>query len=120
MALLKKQLRSFTLIETLVALVLVMLSFGLAMLLFTQVEQARKTTLQMKTALAMEEIAAFTKNEAHYLDDRLDYEAFYIEKKCYPYLQGSNAVVLILSAHMRNGQFLNERKEIICIQPPTD
>jgi type II secretory pathway pseudopilin PulG len=114
MALLNTKLKSFTLIETLVALVIIMLSFGMAMLLFTQVENARKTALKLKMNLAMEAVAQQTKQEGIYLDERMEYPAFYIEKKCYPYEPESNAIVLWLTAQQKNDKLKTEHKEIVC------
>ena len=113
-----KHLKGFTLMETIVALVIVMLSFGLAMLLFTQVENSRRTAIKMKAVVAMEEIALQAVELNRYLDDRIEYDAFYIEKKCFPYQEGSNALVLELASFMKNNEKIGERKEILILKKP--
>ena len=118
MAGLKKHFKAFTMIESIVALVIIMLCFGIAVAIFVQVKNSQQAVIRLKATLAIEEIMLLSEENQYFLDEQFEYDGFYINKSCYAYQPGSNAIVVVLECYLTNQQKMWEHKEIILQTSP--
>ena len=114
MAVLK--LKAATLIESLMAMIIIMLCLGIATMIYVNIMNADNNSLKLKAQLVLAEQAYQAKSSNTFLDDNTETETLLIEKKIEKYKQQDNLILLYLKAFDKNTKkLLAERKELIVV-----
>lgn len=103
-----------TLVETLVAMIIVMLAFGIGMMIYLNVIQSSSALQKLNAQLQMNQIAIETIEDSLFAENEYTLKTMKIIKT----LQAHNAVsdklkLLKLEAFDGNGKKLGERKELV-------
>jgi hypothetical protein len=108
-----KKIPAASLFETIVALMIIMIVFGIAMTIYVNVMRNSSSLSELKASQKLEEIARDTKEKKSYFDEKFEDEGTIIEKKVSKY-QGKEELLLIdIQAFDKENKRLAERKEII-------
>ncbi len=114
---LNDRLKASTLIEVIVGLVIIIITFGIVFKLLVNVNRSENLRLKCNASLVMDEIINSSKQQMNYIDDDIDYGYMHIEKSVAPYENNKNLKVIHLKAFDRNNKLILEKKEIILEQP---
>lgn len=114
MALLNKKVSAFTLLETLVSLVIIVLCFGLAGMLITQIESSDNKYLRFRAHLEINRELIHTIKNKTFFDKTTVFTGFFIEKSINKIQGKNNSVIINIAAIEKNKKtILEERKNII-------
>jgi len=113
---LNSSLKASTLMESLVAMVIIVVSLGVGTMIYSNVLNSDKQVLQLKATCILDQQAAQTKTEKSFLDDEKLLGNWKIKKKVDLYDQTKNLYQLTFSAFDGNGQLIAIRKELIITQ----
>ncbi|MDQ3192428.1 MAG: hypothetical protein M3Q58_12615 [Bacteroidota bacterium] len=116
MALLTKKIKASTLIEVIVALIIVMISFGIAMAIYVNVTYSDNQIQKLKANLILNETAIKTTNENSFIDEKTEVDGISVVKTVHSYegIQGLN--LLLLEAFDVNMKKIAERKELVIVK----
>ena len=108
------RIRGSTLIETLVAMIIVMLAFGIGLMIYLNVIQSSGAQQKVNAQLQMNKIAIETKDKNLFTDVEDSTETMKIIKTIQPYSVGSEKLKLLkIEAFDGSGKKIGERKELV-------
>jgi hypothetical protein len=107
------KLKGYILLESMIAMIIVMLCFGLSIMIYNNVVTSSRNKLETIARIALENEAIKSKSENHLLDETIQYDEFHIEKKIFPYQTFENLYELNYAAFSSDGFRLAEYHEII-------
>jgi len=107
------KIKAATLIEVLVAMVILLVVFAIAMMVFKNINTSYSPKHDLLAYLKLEETVQQTKDDLSFIDEEFETENMRIIKKVYDYTQGENLFVLEIVVMDKTGRILNERKEIL-------
>ena len=110
---LRKQLNGYTLVETLVSMVIIMTVFAVGMLIVVNVMKSDRQKDHLKAYLLVKEIYAETLNDQRFYNETLKSDNMTIEKVLIPYNESDILKVLCIRIIDQKGRILAERREII-------
>jgi hypothetical protein len=113
MALLRKKLAGSTLVESLVAMVIILISAGISSVIYVNLMESQKSRLKLKANLMLGEIAFISRKENRYFDETIDEKEFVIHKLITKYQTSEGASVMSLRAIDPKGMVLAEYRELI-------
>ena len=113
MALLTKKIKGSTLVESLIAMVVVMVSFGVATTVYVNVLSSRDEIQKLKSMTILKKLAFESKQNRLFLDDNITVDGFVIEKKVVSYNGQKDLFQLKLKAFNQNEKQLAEYNELI-------
>ncbi|PCJ87266.1 MAG: hypothetical protein COA57_04870 [Flavobacteriales bacterium] len=116
MALLKQKIKATTLVETLIAMVIVMITFGLGLMIYVNVMNSGNQQLKLNAQLLMNQMAAETKTDNNFLDEEMETETLKIIKTVLPYEGSKRLNILMFEAFNKGGKKVTERKELIIVE----
>lgn len=108
------KLKASTLIEVLIAMVLVMACFGIGTMIYSNVMRSGNERLKLKAHLAINELAVRSKKEKQFIDEVIKDETLTISKKISPYKQTTDVIVMEITAGDEEGRTIETYKELIC------
>lgn len=108
------KLKAATLMESLVAMVIVLACCGIAAMIYVNVMDSGNEREKLKAHLMLNEAAIKTKNEKLFLDEEIQGEFITIRKRITPYKEQADLSLLVLTAIDADGNIVEARKEIIC------
>ena len=110
-----KKYRSFTVIETIIALVLTMICVGIAFTIMLNTEKSGNTFKKMQTHLSLLKELNETKKEKKYLDENKEIESIKFVKTVTQYQGIENLFQVKITAFDNDGKKLDEVRELIII-----
>lgn len=110
------KLRASTLIETIVAMVLLLLCFVISMMIYENVLDSENNRLKLSALLLMNNEAILTKKEKNYLDEEITFNDMKFKKTIYKYQNSEKLYVLTLTAYDKNHHKIIERNELIIMR----
>lgn len=113
MALLTKKIPGATLIEALIAMVIVMLSFGIAITVYVNVISSGNQSQKLKCQFLLKKIAIETKQNHLFLDEKISSDEITVQKTVTPYSGNKNILQLNLKAYSPNEKLLSEYNELV-------
>jgi len=113
MAELTDKIKASTLVEALVAMVIILIIYGIGLTIFINVNKSSANRLKIEAYLQLEDIVAKTKKEARYLDETYDLENLKVEKKITKYDNNNSLNVLQIKILSKENKLLAEHREII-------
>jgi len=109
----KHRISAYTLIETIIAMVIIMLVFGIAMMIFINVVRTDRIVQRTEVFFKMNEILFETKNNGDYTDDSFGFDTYEIKRVVINYNAYQNIKQLTVSAYDNEGKLLGEKSELI-------
>jgi len=109
----KKKLPGFTIVESIIALVIILVSFGIGMLIYLNIISSEQISASSLAHIKLAGVLAETKKEQSYTDKKIDFENIIIIKKISPYSLGESTYQIHLSAFDHQNKLLAEINEII-------
>ena len=116
MALLTKKVKASTLIEVMVAMIIVMISFGIAMIIYINVTRSDNQVQKLKVQLLLNETAIKTSNENSFMDEKTETDGIFVNKTVNSYNGIPGLNFLLLEAFDANGKKIAERKELVIVK----
>lgn len=114
MARIKHQLQASTLIEVMVAMMIVMLVFGLAMTLFARIGASQRSALQVRAVAEMQQRLVVMEREQHWLDAEEITEDWRMVVIVRPYRHGDKSLRHVqMETYTNKGFLLGRRDKLI-------
>lgn len=113
MALIEKKIRGYTLVETLTALVLMMLVFGMAMIIFMNVYKTSKSELHLAVHSNMKQIVNETKTTNTYINKTFEYKSYTIHSSFQRYLEAETLLWIKMEAYDQTGRLITIHNELL-------
>lgn len=112
----KKKLKAFTLVESLVAMVLVVFSMGFATVVYVNVVDSDKQLKQQRAILILDKLALETIQEKQLIDDLIKIDDYYINKTLEKFPNTENLYLFKLVLLDLNKNLIYSRSELILIE----
>jgi len=109
----QKTLPAVSIVESMVAMVMIILSFGAGMSIFLQVMTTDRVTSKTKARVLLNQVMADTKYAATFIDETLEESGLLIEKKIVPHAFAADTYIISLQALDPQYEQLVEIREII-------
>lgn len=109
----KYKLKSFTLIESIVALIIIMLCFGIGLMIYVNVMKSDSNFLKLKSSALLKEIVINTKINKHFIDEQYSFKEININKRIEKYKDQDNLNIVIFEAYDKSGKKICEMKELV-------
>ena len=116
---LKHKLRGFTLVETLISLVIILSVFAIGMMIMVNIIKTSRHQQRLESLVIVNEVYANALTNKWFTDETILYNGFKIEKKFFPRKDYDSLVVMRIRLLDEDGKVLSERIEII-INPLAD
>jgi type II secretory pathway pseudopilin PulG len=113
MASLNKQLRGYILLESILAMIIVMVCFGVAMLIYNNIITGMRGRLELQARLLLEQEALNAYTADRLVDEWGKNDVIDIEKSITPYTSCENVYVLQLTARDHDQRILATHNELI-------
>ncbi len=108
-----KKLKASSLLETIVALMVIMIVFGIAMTIYVNVMKNSSSLSEVKASLRLDVLAKESKEKKAFFDEDFEEENIDFEKRVTKYQNKEGLLLLELEARDKTNRILAERKEII-------
>lgn len=107
------RIKAFSLVETLIAMTIIVTVSGTGLLIFNQVTLHAASTNQIKAALLLNILSDSLKRNHIYLNANFNRGGLQLNVKVEPYIKNNELQVLTLSAYDRNQKLIFEEKELV-------
>ena len=111
-----QRLKASTLMESLIAMVIMVVCLGVATMIYTNVLSSDKQRNQLKAMFLANEEAGKTKAEKNFLDSEIQAGDWIIKKTVAKYEQTENLYKLSLTVLDRNKKIIVTRNELIPVE----
>lgn len=117
------KLAAFTIIESMMAMIIVMISFTAGMLVYFSTLQTDAFPLQVKAENCLEKVWVDSQVNDRFLDEQLQVDGFSVQKTVRPYqspdpnLTATNVYQVQLKAFAPNQQLVSTQNHLVYIQP---
>lgn len=111
-----RRIKAATLMESLIAMVIIVLCLGVGTMIYTNVLNSDKQRLQLKAIGELNRLADQAKTEKNYLDSEVLLNGWKIKKVVNKYNQTENLYQLSITAFDTAGYFIAIRNELITIE----
>lgn len=116
MAQLNYKIKAATLMESLIAMVIIVVCLGVGTMIYTNVLNSDKQRLQLKAVGELNRLADKAKTEKNYLDSQEQLNGWNIKKTVNKYDQTENLYQLSIAAFDTTGRLIAIRNELITIE----
>ena len=113
MDLLKPKLKATTLAESLIAMVIIMLVFGIAVTIFANVSDSTMMHEKIRAEIILQDILLKTKAAKNFIDGETEINGIKIMKKVVPYSGAQGLSMITLTALNRNNKQIVKKSELI-------
>ncbi|MGL5892474.1 MAG: hypothetical protein ACRC3B_21460 [Bacteroidia bacterium] len=113
MAVLKQKLRGYILLESILAMIIVMACFAAAAMIYNNVITGMRGRLQLQARLTLEQEAIKARNENRLISESLNTDVMNISKTVELYKNSSTVYLLMLTATDKEGRTLAIHRELI-------
>ena len=111
--LLNTTVQGSSIVETITALLIIVISFGAGMSIYLNIITNEQTISKTKTNIILESIMAETMEQKRFLDETIELNGLLIEKVILPFSNGENHRICSISAYHQNGQLIHLIKRVI-------
>ena len=109
-------LKAATLMESLIAMIIIVVCFGVATMIYSNVLGSDKQRLQLKAILVLNQEAIETKKEKSFVDMEKQVGDWTIKKTLEKYPETENVYRLELTLSDKDGKVVGKRNELISIE----
>lgn len=113
MAILDKKISAFSLIEALVAMVIIMISFGIGMMVYFNIIKSEKSQIKLQATINSENIFIETRQLKSYENDEYHYKNHNIIKTVTNYGNSNNLYLVTLNVVDKNQKEVTSFNEIM-------
>ena len=113
---LKHRLKASTLMESLIAMVIIVVCFSIAVMIYVSVVDNDKERSKLKAILILNQTAIQIKREKNFLDDEKKYDNWVIKKTVGRYPETENVYSLSLVVKDTTGRTIALRNELISME----
>lgn len=113
MAALNRRLPAYILLESILAMVVVMVCFGVAVMIYNNVITGMRGRLQLQARLVLEQEALNARSANRLLDESRSTDVFTISKTVRPYVGTTSVYLLELTANDKEGRPLATHRELV-------
>ena len=113
-----EQLKASTLVETIVAMVIIVIAFGTAMLLYMQVTNSEQLLSRSRAHVLLQQLAEESKVQKHFETVNFEHRGLQIKKQCQAYPDYPGTLLLSLEAFTPKGELLATYREIVLSDAP--
>ncbi|HEX3008685.1 MAG TPA: type II secretion system protein [Bacteroidales bacterium] len=113
----KKKYKASTLIEVIVAMIIVLICAGLGMTAFTNVNKDLNITQEAESVVYMNKVLTDTQIERDYTDKDFSFENVNIERRVTAYKNEKRLRIVVITAFNLQSKKTGEIKEVIMIVP---
>jgi hypothetical protein len=110
------KLKGYVLLESMIAMIIVMMCFGFSVMIYNTVVMGTQNKLKVLARICLENEAIKSKKQNRLVDEDADYNEFRIEKRISSFANSETIFLLHCSAITPGGIVLAEYKEIIHAQ----
>ncbi|MBY0426789.1 MAG: hypothetical protein K2Q22_14230 [Cytophagales bacterium] len=107
------RLKAATLIEIMVALLIISIVFTITLNILLKVSQSGYTLSKIKAIQEIKRTSFKTKNERRFIPEELHLEGFVIKKNIKPYPTDTALLELSIAAYSMEGKLIYQQKEIV-------
>jgi hypothetical protein len=107
------KLKGYVLLESMIAMILVMMCFGFSVMIYNTVVTGSRSKLKVLARICLENEAIAVKKENRFLDENTNRSEFRIEKRIIPFEGSENLFQLHYTATTPDGVVLTEFNELI-------
>ena len=111
-----RKLKASTLVETIIAMLIVTIAFSLALLLMINISRSSNNSLKTKAYFLANNILVQTKAEKTYLDQEFNFGNVVIKKTVTEYENNEELFQLNVSAYDKQNHKLFEQNELVIIE----
>ena len=115
MGILNRSLKASTLIEVLVAMVIIMASIGIGLIIYENLSSGNNDELKIKAEIALNNLATETKKNNHFIDLSVEQEDMRLQQTVVPYEKSKRLISLHLEAFTPFGRRITQWDEIVLI-----
>ena len=112
----KRKLKSSTLVETIIAMLIVTIAFSMAMVLMLNISKNSNNSLKTKAYILANDVLVKTKAEKTYFDQEFDYGNIIIKKTLTEYENNEELFQLKVLAFDSRNRKLFEQNELLIIE----
>jgi hypothetical protein len=116
MVVLKKKLKGSTLVEVIVAMVIILTCLGIALTIFTNLSRDVNDELRILAEIRINTLANETKIKNDYTDVNLEFDNLKIQRSILPYPGKARLKILYIEAFTPMDKKIAEYKEIVSIK----
>jgi len=111
--LLNKSLQGSSIVETITALLIIIISFGAGMSIYLNIITNEQTISKSKANIVLETIMAETIEQKRFLDETIQLHGLIIEKAILPFTEKEDHRICALTAYDQEGQMIHLIKSVI-------
>ena len=112
---LKTKIKAFTIMESMVAIVIIMIVFGLSSVVIIDISSSGITKEKQYAYTLVQQLRAETFQQSRFIDESFELDNLMIEKTFLDYPESSELKVLLITAY-RDKEKLFESKELVLIK----
>jgi hypothetical protein len=112
---LTKKLKAATLMESLIAMIIIIVCFGIGTMIYSNVLSSDKQRLKLKAILLLNQEAASIKKEHLFIDGEKQQGDYLIKRMIKKMNQTENVYILSLVAVNKEGKIIGTRNELIIV-----
>lgn len=112
----KPTLKAATILESMIAMVVITVCFGIAAMIFVNVLNNDKDRASLKAILLLSRKSEIIKKEKFFIDGEEKENGYIIQKTFSKYPETENLLQMTLKAIDESGKVVKERKELIVIE----
>lgn len=105
--------KGYVLLESIFSMVVIMICFGIAMMVFNMVLSNSGSALKTKARIQLQAEAGKCKSEQLFLDENIDFDAYIIERRIKSWNSSEHLIILELRAITPDGKTLAEHYELV-------
>jgi type II secretory pathway pseudopilin PulG len=113
MARITSKLKGSTLIEVMVAMVIVIIIFGLAMMTFINIAKFSNNALKTEAYFNLQKVITETYVNKQFLDEDYEFENMVIRKSITPYPDCKDLRIILFSAYTAENKLIIEKKQVV-------
>jgi hypothetical protein len=107
------ELKATMLLESMIAMIIIMLCFGIAITIFTQVTTGNKNNMSILARARINTESVKTKMEKRFIDEDIPFDEFIIRKRMLPYSSSEKIFQLHFSAITSEHKILAETDDLV-------
>lgn len=111
---LNQKLKGAVLLESMLAMIVVMLCFGIAVMIYNNVVAGSREKIKVLARIQLATEAEKAKAGERLLDETIECNGFRIERRVLPYRDAADLCELELTAIMPDGKQIAEYHELLC------
>lgn len=107
------RVKGYVLLESIFSMVVIMICFGVAMMVFNMITSNSGTALKTRARIQLQTEAEKCKSAHLFLDEDLRFDAYTVERRVKPYNANEHVSLLELRAITPEGKTLAEHYELV-------